>query len=403
MSSALDGVKVIDFGWAASGPAIGKCLADYGAQVVRIESSKRPDILRISAPYKEGIPGQDRSGFFARHNVGKYGITLNLKHEKGIEIAKRLVAWADVITEGFVPGTMKRLGLGYEELIKIKPEIVMVSSSNLGQTGIQASRRGLGPQLTCLAGFAHITGWPDRGSCYVYGAYTDYIAPKFAVTTLLAALDHRDRTGNGQYLDLSQYEAALQFLSPLLLDYSINGRVAGRIGNKDDRAVPHAVYPCLDSDTWCAIAVFTDEEWRSFCKILENPAWSEDPKFSTFQKRKENEDYLDLLISDWSINFRAGEVMSMMQAAGIAAGVVQMPKEVLKDVQMAHRGYFTKLKHPVLGEYNFEGSCSKLSETPAKLTMPSPCLGEHNYFVCTNLLGMSEEEFMELLDDGVLG
>lgn len=403
MDDALEGVKVVDFGWSAAGPVISKYLADYGAQVVRIESTERPDILRISAPYKDGIPGLDRSGFFARHNVGKYGITLNLKHEKGIEIAKKLVAWADIITEGFVPGTMKALGLGYENLRKIKPDIIMVSTSNLGQTGIHSTRRGLGPQLTCYSGFAQITGWPDREPAYVYGAYTDYIAPKFAVANIMAALDYRDRTGKGQFIDLSQYEAALQFLSPLLLDYSINGRIACRIGNRDTRAVPHGVYPCMGEDRWCAIAVFSDEEWRSFCEALGDPAWGQDPKFSTFLARKENEDELDSLIGELTQSFKAEELMFMLQKAGIMAGVVKTPEEVCKDPQLRHRGYFVKLKHSELGEYPFEGSCSKLSETPAELARPSPCLGEHNHLVITELLGMSDEEFVELLENGVVG
>lgn len=401
VTQAFAGIKIADFGWVTVGPTLVKCLADHGAEVIRIESTTRIDIMRVSAPYKDDIAGPDRAAFFATCNNNKYGITLNLRHPRGIEVAKRIVAWADIVSEGYTPGTMGRWGLGYEELQKIKTDIIMVSTCNLGQTGPYASHPGFGTQLVAYSGLASITGWPDGEPVIPDTPYTDALAPPFGATALIAALDYRRRTGKGQYLDLSQHEVAVYSLAPLVLDLVVNDRVGQRKGNQCSYAAPHGVYPCRGQDRWCAIAVFTDEEWQSFVKVIGEPLWTKESRFATLMGRKEHEDELDELIGQWTRQFTAEKVMAMMQAAGVAAGVVQTCKDIYHDPQLKYRHHFWQLEHPEIGKHSYELPAFRLSKTPAELRMPAPCLGQHNEYVYTKILGMSDQEFVELLNEGV--
>ena len=398
---ALENVIVVDFGWILASPMTSKYLADLGAKVIRIESLHKPDGLRTSTPYKDNIPGINRSGYFAVYNPNKYSMALNLKHPKGVEIAKRLIAQCDVVTENFTPGAMKRIGLGYESLKKIKPDIIMISLSMLGQTGPYANHLGLGVQLTGLTGFTHITGWPDRGPVQPYAGVTDACSPSLAASAVIAALLYRRKTGKGQYLDLSQNEASIHYLAPLMLDYFTSGRVAYRSGNKHQNAAPHGVYPCQGDDRWCAIAVFTDQEWEAFCNVLGNPAWASESKFATVLDRKKNEEELNTLIAEWTKKHTAEEVMHLMQAAGVAAGVVRAPDDLLEDPQLIHRKHLWYIQHSELGNYHHLGESFQLSETPVEARMPAPRLGEHTEYVCTQIMNMSDHEFIELLGDGV--
>ena len=350
-------------------------------------------------PFKDEIPGLNRSGNFNQWNTGKLGVALNLAHPRGVEIARRLASRADIVVENFAGGVMEKLGLGYEDLKKIKPDIIMLSSCIYGQTGPLAKHPGTGHQLTGLAGFNHIAGWPDRQPPYL-GPYTDYIAPHFNVLVLLAALDYRRRTGKGQYIDISQYETGIHFLAPIVLDYAVNHRVADRMGNRSDYAVPHGAYRCRGEDRWCVIAVFTDEEWQSFSRVISKPAWTNDPRFATLQARKENEDELDRLVEEWTINHTAEEVMTMMQAAGVGAGVVQTSEDLLEhDPQLRHRHFFRELDHPEVGKYHAPRPTFVLSKAPYELQR-APLMGEHNEYALKELLGMSDEEIAELIIEG---
>ena len=401
MRQVFEGIKVAELIWAETGPLITKYLADHGATVIHIESTTRVDTARMSPPYKDNIVGPDRGGFYVDRNSNKYSATLNLNHPKGIEIAKKFVAWVDIFVEAFTAGTTKKWGLAYEDLKKIKPDIIMLSTCIFGQTGPRASLPGLGSQLTGLAGFVHLTGWPDREAAQPFGPHTDYLVPSLGGAALIAAIDYRRRTGRGQYLDLSQYEAALQYLSPPLLAYSANHEVTIRDGNRCQYAAPHGVYPCKGDDRWCAIAVASDEEWESFCQAIGNPAWTNDPKFSTLLGRKENEDKLEALIANWTSNFEAEEVMGRMQSAGVPAGVVQNCKDIQEDIQLWHRDYFTKLDHPVIGKHTVGRSPFILSQSPAKINKHAPCLGQDNEYVYTQILGIPDDQFIELLNAGV--
>lgn len=401
MPQVFEGLKVADFSWALVGPVISRYLADHGAIVVRVETSHRPDILRLAPPFKGGETHQDRSGYFSLYNTNKYSIALNLNHPRGLEVARRLILWADVVVENFAPGVMKRWGLDYESISKLKPEIIMISSSNLGQTGPHALRHGLGTQLVSLAGFTHLTGYPDREPNHPFGAYTDVIAPRFGIAALIAALDYRRRTGKGQYLDLSQLETAIHFLSPLFLDYFVNKREAIRMGNRSPTAAPHNAYRCLGDDRWCVIAIETEEEWQRFCQAIGNPPWTQDPRFSTMKGRKEHEEELDRLIEEWTSQHTAEEVMYKLQEAGVPAAIVANSADVFEDPQLRHRNHFIPLEHPEMGVFNYDSYPFKLSKTPAQFRR-SPCLGEHTEFVCREILKISDEEFIELLNEGVL-
>jgi benzylsuccinate CoA-transferase BbsF subunit len=379
-----------------------KYLADYGATVVRIESRNHPCFLRTSGPFKENKVDPDRTGYFAFFNSNKYSILLELNKPKGREVAKRLISWADVVVENFVPGTMAKLGLDYEQIKEIKPDIVMFSSSGMGQTGPFANVPIGGNWLVALGGFSWFSGWPDREAVQPFGPYTDIIAPRFGVIAILAALRYKQRTGKGQYIDQSQLEAGLQFLLPAFLDYTVNGRELCRMGNASPCAAPHGVFPCFGG-RWCAIAVFSDKEWQAFRRAMGNPSGSEDSKFATLLSRKKNEDELNRLISQWTIKFTPEEVMRVLQEVGVAAGVVSSSKDISEDPQLKHRNHFWTLEHKVLGKFDHLGEAAILSRTPARGERPSPCLGEHTEYVCKQFLNMSDEEFVKLLNEGIFG
>jgi crotonobetainyl-CoA:carnitine CoA-transferase CaiB-like acyl-CoA transferase len=400
----LEGIKVVEFAAFAAGPVVGKHLADYGATVVHVESRTRPDGFRGHyPPYKDNIHGLNRSGLFALCNSEKLDITLNLKKSpQSIELAKRIVAWSDVVIENFSPGTIGRLGLGYETLKEVKPNLIMLSSSNLGQRGPHAKHPGFGSHLSSLSGFTHLTGYPDGPPQILYGPYIDYIAVGYGVIAALAALEYRDRTGKGTHIDVSQYETGLQFIAPLRVDYSANGNVAVRNGNRDPRSAPHGAYPCQGEDSWCVISVFSDEEWRSLCGVMDQPAWSQDTKFATHQARKENEDELDKKIGEWTLQFAPKEVVERLQAAGIRAGIVNTMKDLFTEPQLAHRRQWVELEHPEIGMMHYQRPPFILSKSPAGPNRRDPLLGEHNEYFYQEELGITEQEYTELVQQGVI-
>lgn len=399
--SPFGGLKVADFSWIATAPWITKWLAGYGAEVIKIESTTRPDATRVAGPYKDNQPGLNRSAQFLVWNGGKRSITLNLHHPEGVELARHLVGWADVVFESFSPGKMQEWGLGYDELRKINPRIIMLSASMMGATGPHAAQPGLGLQLTSLAGFTYLTGWADRDPVFIWGAYTDVLASRLGGAAFVAALDYRRRTGKGCYIDLSQYEASLQFLAPLILEYQATGYLGSRMGNRSLVASPHSVFPCRGEDRWCAISVFNDWEWQALCKALGMPGWAEEPKFATFGSRKQNEDELEERIADWTARFSPEEVMARLQKAGVKAGVVQNCSDLYHDPQLSHRKHFIPVDHPELGEYDYFCPGFRLEKVPMRAGR-IPSIGEHNEYVCTGILGLSDEEFVTQLSSGAL-
>ena len=397
----FEGVKVADFTVGAVGTVATKYLADHGATVLHVESATAPEVCRAGPPFRDNKPGLNRSAWMPDYNSNKYGIGLNLRHPRANEVARRIVAWADIVSNNRPAGQMERYGLGYEDIKKIKPDIIMFVSCMQGHTGPHREHPGYGTQLAALSGFTHLSGWPDRLPSEIWLAYTDFICPRYIGATLIAALDYRRRTGKGQFLDFSQFEMGIQFIAPLLLDYTVNGRIANRRGNDSSCGAPHGAYPCRGEDRWCAIAVFTDEEWESLCRVIGNPEWTNDPRFSTLVGRLQNKDELDRFLGEWTINFTAEEVMTLMQAAGVSAGVLETNEDLHNDPQLKHRRHFWIMDHREIGPMAHDGEAFILSKTPYELRWAGPCLGEHNEYVYTEILGMSEKEFDELLVEGV--
>jgi crotonobetainyl-CoA:carnitine CoA-transferase CaiB-like acyl-CoA transferase len=399
----FDGLKVVDFSWIGVGPITAKYFADHGATVVRVEAGHPVDRLRGAGPHKDGIPGTNRSQFFAAFNTSKLGLSLDLKHPEGKAIAKRLLAWADVAFESFTPGTMADLGLGYEQAKTLNPEIIMVSSCLMGQTGPAANLAGYGYHAAAISGFYEITGWPDRPPGGPFNAYTDVIAPHFLGATVMAALDHRRRTGKGQYIEQAQMESALHFLAPELAATQLTGVVPHRAGNESPFFAPHGVYPCEGKDEWVAIAVETDEQWRALRTALGRPAWAADPALETAPGRRQAREALDAHLAEFTAPRDRYAVMTLLQAAGVPAGVVQRSHDLLKDPQLSHRKFFHPMEHSEMGEVPYEGHMFSISGYENGPRFPAPCLGEHNATVLLDILGMSDDEFADVLGSGALG
>ncbi|MDP7240175.1 MAG: CoA transferase, partial [Dehalococcoidia bacterium] len=398
---ALDRVKLLDLTWQGAGPWATGYLADFGALVVRVESETTLDILRMSPPYKDGIPGINNAYLYGGSNSGKVSLALDLKHPRGREVALRLVKWADVVAENFGMGAMERMGLGYDELKRIKPDIIMVSSCMFGHSGPRSSFVGFGPHLSGPAGFYHLSGWEDREPSIPHGFYTDVVAPWYTVIAIMAALDHRRRTGEGQRVEISQHEAGLTMQSASLLDYTANNRVWGRSGNDSIRAAPHGAYPCEGEDSWCAIAVYTEDQWQALCRAMGEPSWCFEARFAALYDRLTHRRELDELVSAWTKQRSSREVMETLQQAGVPAGVVWDARGLLEDPQLNHRRFYQYLEHPVLGKALHWGWPGTLPLTPYRLKA-GPTLGQDTEWVCQKVLGLSDEEFASLMGEGVL-
>lgn len=392
MKKLLEGIRVVDFSWHLTGPLTTKHLSDLGAEVIIVESHRRKGWAR----------GKPRSGSTDQYCTSKLSITVNTREQRGVELLRQLIAKSDIVIENFSGGAIDRMGFGYDVLKEIKPDIIMLSTSMQGQTGPHAGHPGSGHKLTALAGFSNIFGWPDREPAWI-AAYTDFIAPRYNIITLMAALEYRRRTGKGQYLDMSQFENGVQFMGPLILDYEVNGRAAYREGNKCSYAAPHNAYRCTGEDRWCAIAVFTDEEWQNCCKVMGKPELAEDARFATLLARKANEEELDSIVTEWTRNLTAEEIMNSLQAAGVAAGVVETGEDVLdKDPQLRARGFFRELEYPGIGKFRTQpGSHFNLSKYELDMKV-APLMGEHNEYVFKEILGVPDDEFEQLVNDGVI-
>ncbi len=398
----LAGVKVADFAWVMAGPAGSRYLADNGAIQVKIESTTKIDTARTLGPNLDGIPGTERSCVFANVNAGKLGLTLNLSTPGGRDLALRMVQWADVVTESYTPRAMRSWGLDYESLRKLKPDLIMLSSCLGGQTGPWRELAGFGTMGAQLAGFGELAGWPDRPPAGPFGAYTDYIAPKFTAAAIVAALDHRRRTGEGQYIDLSQAECSQQFVTPAILDLQANGHVMKRDGNASPEYAPHAVFPCAGDDRWVAIAVETDEQWRALRSAMGDPQWARSGSFDSAAGRLLDRASIEAHIAEWSRHRTPDEVESALQARGVPAYRSATSQDLSVDPQLVARRHFLLAEHAEMGPVTIEGSRFLLSDTPAAIRRAGPVFGQDNEFVLRELLGLSEEEVVEYLVAGAL-
>jgi crotonobetainyl-CoA:carnitine CoA-transferase CaiB-like acyl-CoA transferase len=402
----FDGLKVADLSWIGVGPLTAKYLADHGATVVRVETSNPPDRLRVAGPFKDGVFGPNRSQFFGMANTSKLSLALNLKDPTGQAVAKRLIAWADVYLESFTAGTVADLGLDYETARALNPEIIMVSTCLMGQTGPAASLAGYGTHAAAVSGFSDLTGWPDRPPAGPYIAYTDTIAPRFLITAILAALDHRRRTGEGQYIEQAQMESALYFLAPQVLRYQLDGALPHRAGNDDPEYFPHDVFPCLATDDgrdqWVAVAIETTEQWRALCRVLGRGEWEADPALATAEGRRARGAAVTDAIAAWTRGRTPHQAMAELQAVGVPAGAVQRSSDLLRDPQLAARGFFHPLVHPEMGEVPYEGHGHRFLGYDNGPRFAAPTLGEHSIEVLRDLLGMSDDEITEVAASGAL-
>ena len=392
------GLKVLDLAWVAAAPLATRLLAYWGATVVRVESLLRPDLTRGALGHRDDIAEAENAITWQLANAGKLGLALNLTVPEARDVVRDLARWADVAVESFSPGAAGALGFGYEDLAALNPSIVMVSSCLMGQDGPLATFAGFGNLAASIAGFFDVTGWPDRPPAGPYMAYTDYVAPRFTMCSLLAALDHRRRTGQGQYLDFSQAEAATHFLAPALLEYQRTGQVVTRDGNRDPRFVPHALYPALGEDGWVAIVCRNDDEWWSLATEMRRPELAG----LTTAERREREAELDEVIGAWTARQDPTGLHYRLQAMGVPAHRMVNTGELIGDAQLAHRGHFVWRPHPYSRHSLVDTPPMQLARTPGAYGWGGPTAGQHVSEVLAGILGYDEDRITDLAIAGAL-
>ncbi len=398
----FEGITVADFSWVGVGPISAKYLADHGARVIRIESETRPDVLRGGAPFKDGVPGLDRSQFFGDFNTSKQSLTLNMKTPEAIEIAREVIGRSDVMIESFAAGAIHRLGLSYDEVKKFNPGLIKISTCLMGQTGPAATMAGYGYHAGAIAGFYEVTGWPDLAPTGPWVAYTDTIAPRFISILLAAALDHRRRTGEGCYVDVAQIETALHFLGPELLDLQTSGFAATRNGNRARFAAPQGCYQAAGTDNWCAIAVDTDAQWQRLCEVMGRQDLSADEALAANSGRLAAHDAIDEAIAAWTREQDSTAIMHRLQTAGVPAGVVQRSSELLKDPQYAHRNFYRYYDHPVMGHIPYAGHQYRISNYDNAPRSPAPTLGQHSFEILSDFLGYDDGQIAAAYASGAV-
>ena len=397
----LADLKVLDLSWIVAGPTVGRALADFGATVIRVESSARVDTARIVGPFHADEPGVENSGLYGNVNAGKLGIALDLRVPAARDVLRDLVRWADVMSESFTAGVLQKWDLHYDALRQIKPDLIMLSSTLLGQYGPERGVSGFGTQGAGMSGALDLTGWPDRPPAGPYGPYTDYPAPRFALTALLAALEHRRLTGRGVHIDQAQAEATLHLLAPALIDYVNGGPALQRRGNDDPQMSPHGVYPSLPpadrDEAWIAIAARDDADWRSLAQLIGGL----EPNL-TLPQRRDRSAELNAAIAAWSAQRSAAEAEQTLQAAGVPAHALASSEDAANDPQLAHRNHFLRLPHPLHGQTIVEAPRYQLSDTPAAPAMPAPQVGQHTTQILQEILGYSDARITDLAAAGAL-
>jgi crotonobetainyl-CoA:carnitine CoA-transferase CaiB-like acyl-CoA transferase len=408
----LEGVKVADFSWFGAGPICALHFASMGATVIRIESETHIDSLRTIAPMAKGKTSYNASGYFNNFNAGKYDLTLCLNTDEGRGVARKVVEWADVFLTNITPRVIERWGLTYDKISEWNPKIIAAYQPMQGYDGPHKDFLGFGAVLTPITGYSYLSGFPNRLPIGVGTNYPDYVInPGHTMVAILAALHYRRRTGKGQHIECAQLESSVAPLGPAIFDYTANGVVENRAGNHIEYAAPHNAFKCkpltdagrpLD-ERWLAITCFSEDEWQALVAVMGSPEWARDPKFATFQGRKQNEDELDANINAWTADKDAYELMAELQSRGVPAGVVQSAREILDyDEHVKARGYYEYLDHAETGRAAYDGPPFKLSKTPGGHAFPAPLLGEHTEYVCKEILGLKDEEITELMVAGAL-
>ena len=393
-ADVLKGLRILDFTWVLAGPYATRILADFGAEVIKVQARKIARGAELNT-----------SGYFNTWNRNKLSITLDLSRPEGRELALKLVRVSDVVMENFTPRVMPNWGLNYENLKRVKPDLIMVSMSGMGQTGPWRDFSVFGPTIQALSGITYLTSFAPDSPIGLGYSYADHVAGLFAALAVLAALEYRDRTGEGQYVDISEYEAMCALMGPAIMDYTVNLNLVMPQGNHPDYALdaPYGCYKCRGEDRWCVIAVFTDGEWQALCRVLGNPPWTKEERFSTLWQRKKHIEELNELLEQWTAQHSPEEVMDLLQGAGVPAGVVKDASELAEDPQLVARNFFIEASHPVLGKVTFDSTPIRLERTPAKFARAAPLLGQDNRYVYQELLGIEAQELSRYIEDGVIG
>ncbi|MFH1650963.1 MAG: CoA transferase [Chloroflexota bacterium] len=398
----LSGIRVVDFGWVWAGTLLGSILGSYGAEVIKMESKRRLDGMRLGKVFELGEE-LEKNTFFQNLNRNKLSITLNMSKDEGARLIKELVKKSDIVIENFSPGALERRELDYKNLIKVKPDIIMLSLSPMGQHGPLANLVTYAPIISALSGIDSLIGYPGETPIGFKHAYADVVASMSGLFALLAALRHRKATGEGQYIDLSQGEAVMPSMGEAFLEYEMNGQVMGCQGNTSKTMAPHGLYPCAGDDKWVSIAVKTDEEWRSFSKAIGSPSWTNDAKFSTIEKRIANAAELDKHVGTWTSQMDNYAATELLQKAGVAATPMLDTSGIFLDPHMNERKVFVDVDHPLNGHtvlYNWPWKIPGIDE--GKKMRHAPILGESNDYVFGEILGLSKEEIKKLIDEEVI-
>ena len=399
---ALKGIRIADFSWVWAGPYATSLLSYMGAEVIKIESRGRVDQTRKGSIMNgDSFNGYDSSPTFNNANLNKQGVSIDITKPEGAELARRLVAECDIVVANMRPGKMDKLGLGYKDLIKEKPDIIMLESSGFGCTGPYRGYAGFAPIFASFGGLAYLTGYED-GAPNVMSGVQDMRAGTMAAFILITALVNRQKTGKGQYIDLSSSECLSALVGPELMEYTMNKRSPFRCGNQDAVMAPHNCYRCKGEDKWISIAVATDEEWDALRLAMGDPEWAKAEEYKSVYSRWQHRKELDAHVTEWTVNYTHYELMELLQGAGVAAMPSFDAEEILKDSHTKERNLFTEVDHPALGKQVVMNPAWKFSETPARIRKPGPLLGEDNYDVFENLLGMQEEEIKKLEEEQVI-
>ena len=408
MPSPLSRVRVIEMGQLIAVPWATKMLADMGAQVIRLESCDRLESYRTDALFENDVEGEfwNRGGNFYEHNRNKLGITLDLSQAEGLSILRELISIADVFVENFTPRVIKNFGLEHQDLRKIKPDIITVSSTGYGFTGPWANYGATGPATEGASGLAYMTGYRDGPPVMSEIPYTDYTSSEHTVFAIMAALMHQLSAGQGQFVDVSQTQASSATVPEALLDYSANGRIAPRVGNEDSAMSPHGCYPCAGDDRWITVAVATDEQWRSLCRVLNREDWLQDERFADAFSRWRHRLDLDEMLPQVTVQWDARDLMNRLQESGVAAGAVMDSSDLLFDPHLLDRKFYEVVEHaPGSGmpPLPYASRPWKFEKTPAVPGKAAPTMGEHNQPVLGDLLGKTESELAELEAKGIIG
>lgn len=402
---ALDGIRLVEFTYGMAGPWIGRLMAYCGAEVVRVESKDRPDVTRQYVPPwapEMGIQSQ-LSPWLTDWNAGKRFVGLDLTHPNGVKLAKRVITMCDIVVDNYSTGAMAKLGLGYSELTAVKPDLIMLSTSGYGDSGPYRRYVTWGPNIEALSGLSTVSGFPHRPCTVTQYAYPDAVSALHGLFAVLCALDHRKRTGKGQYINLAQFDATVAVIGDVMMEELANGREPRRLGNRSLHAAPHGCYRCRGEDRWCVIAVSDEAEWASFCHVLGRPEWRTDARFATLPARLEHADELDQLIEQWTATRTAYDVMAILQRAGIAAGVVQNVEDLYRrDPQLNARHFFEEIAHAKKGTVIANGIPLGLTGTPGRTNGAGAALGEDNEYVFCHLLGLSSQELQDHIAAGAI-